>query len=309
MEQGPTRRLPGEASLVVREPPPEQTMAWLLDALDAVEVVQVVPMPGTSTSAMHRVILGFSDGGQAAVVLRRYILEDVLAESPELPSDEVTALRLAASAAVPTPVLLAADVGAERTDVPTVVMSCLTGKPRWEAGDRRRYLQGLSDAMAAVTDVDIPAGTVVRSVSGYTQRSYDPPRWAMQPQVWRRAIEIFHGPVPTGDLCFVHRDFHPGNVLWTRSRLSGLVDWQSAGIGPASIDPGHCRLNMLSYDAHMADQLRTAWEQRTQKSFDPWADVTAIIGTLDSMRSGKNLSRSRLAIEDTLARAVAELSA
>ena len=122
-----------------------------------------------------------------------------------------------------------------------------------------------------------------------------------------RAAEVFHGPVPAGDVSFVHRDFHPGNLLWSRGHLSGVVDWQSACLGPSSIDPGHCRLNMLYYDAALADELRRAWEQRSGRAFDPWADVMSIIGVLDHLRTPEEPSKSRLAIEDALARAVAAL--
>jgi aminoglycoside phosphotransferase (APT) family kinase protein len=146
-----------------------------------------------------------------------------------------------------------------------------------------------------------------RPIEHYRQTRYEPPRWATRPRTWERAVEVFHGPVPVTDVSFVHRDFHPGNVLWSRGRLSGVVDWQAACLGPSSIDPAHCRLNMLYSDAPLADELRWAWEQRSGRQFDPWADATSIIGALDNMRMPKNASRSRLAIENALARAVTDL--
>ena len=288
--------------------PPEATLGWLLGELQATRVVDVEPIRGSSTSALHRVTLRFSGGDQTQVVLRRYVLEEVIEENHNIVAQEINALSVAASASVPTPVLLAADLDAKRTDAPAVVMSWLGGRPRWETKNRRRFLADLVDAMTAVAAVEIPSDVHLRSIRGYTQVSYDPPLWATKPRMWERAVEIFQGPVPDSDIGFVHRDFHPGNVLWRGSKLTGLVDWQSAGIGPASIDPGHCRLNMLYYDPAMADHLRSLWEQRSQRTYDPWADVTAIIGVLDSLRSTKNPSRSHLAIEDTLTRAVADLT-
>jgi aminoglycoside phosphotransferase (APT) family kinase protein len=308
MEDRPIQGLAEERQTIMSASPTEPTLAWLLEALDATEVVEIEPMRGSSTSALHRVTVRSAGDTQKRVVLRQYELTDVLADNPDIASQETTALRLAASAAVPTPTLLAADVGGKETHVPTVVMSWLEGRPRWEAKDRRRFLTGLVDAMTAISAIDVPSEVSVPPISGYAQKSYDPPRWATRPEVWRRAVEIFLGPTPSTDLRFVHRDFHPGNVLWSKAQLTGLVDWQSACIGPASIDPGHCRLNMLYYEPDMADELRTIWEQRAQRTFDPWADVIAIIGMLDPMRNPKNPNKSRPAIEDTLARAVADLS-
>jgi hypothetical protein len=42
--------------------------------------------------------------------------------------------------------------------------------------------------------------------------------------------------------------------------------------------------------------------------FDPRADVMSIVGALDSMRTQKDPSKSRLAIEDALAQTVAHLA-
>ena len=43
---------------------------------------------------------------------------------------------------------------------------------------------------------------------------------------------------------FLHRDFHPGNLLWTDERITGVVDWVSACAGPPEEDIGHCRANL-----------------------------------------------------------------
>ena len=308
MENGPTTAMTDTTRSLVSARPSEQTLRWLVAALDADEVVDVQTMPGGSTSAMHRVTLRGSAPATQTVVLRRYVLEDVLREAPDIVSCETTALRLAATAGIPTPELLAEDPQGQEADAPTVVMSWLEGRPRWEPRSRRQFLVEIADAMVAVAGVKVRPGLVVRPIGRYQQTGYDPPRWATRPSVWERAVEVFHGPIPAGDVGFVHRDFHPGNLLWSRGHLSGVVDWQAACLGPFSIDPGHCRLNMLYYDALLADELRRIWEQRSGRKFDPWADVMSIIGVLDSLRRPRSPSRSRLMIEDTLARAVAQLS-
>ena len=33
---------------------------------------------------------------------------------------------------------------------------------------------------------------------------------------------------PRGERVFNHGDFHPGNLLWRRDGLSGIVDWGHA---------------------------------------------------------------------------------
>jgi hypothetical protein len=98
------------------------------------------------------------------------------------------------------------------------------------------------------------------------------------------------------------------DVLWVRGRLSGVVDWQWACVGPRSIDPAHCRLNLFHYSPTMADDVRTVWEQRSGLSFDPWADLASIIGTLDSIRGRRDPNAAMWTIEAALKAAVSALS-
>ena len=62
--------------------------------------------------------------------------------------------------------------------------------------------------------------------------------------MWERAFAIFDGPLPPGPRGLVHRDFHPGNVLWADGAVTGLVDWASAELGHPHADIGHCRWNL-----------------------------------------------------------------
>ena len=97
-------------------------------------------------------------------------------------------------------------------------------------------------------------------------------------------------------------------MLWVRDRLSGLVDWQWACVGTRSIDPAHCRLNLLQYNPKMADDVRTVWEQRSGLSFDPWADLASIIGTLDDIRGRRDANAAMWSIEAALKNALSALT-
>lgn len=130
---------PGQlAAQLMREPPPDATLAWLMRELDAPTVVDVSPMPSGSTSAMHRVTLVDRDGRERRVVVLRYALADVVAESPDVAAVEARALELVERLAVPTPVLLALDAHANQTDLPTLVMTMLEGRLVWET----RWVRG-----------------------------------------------------------------------------------------------------------------------------------------------------------------------
>ena len=46
---------------------------------------------------------------------------------------------------------------------------------------------------------------------------------------------------PTG---FIHRDFHPGQTVWSGDRLTGIVDWLTGSRGPYAVDVARMRLNL-----------------------------------------------------------------
>ena len=263
---GLTPEQTGQTLGLMRARPPDRTLRWLVDTIapDG-EVVDIGVMPGGSTAAMHRATIRRPNDTTRTVVLRRYVLDRILDETPDIVTHEAHAIVLVAPLVVPTPELLARDPSGAQTDAPALVMSALDGRPAWETL-RRHHLDTMAEALVELHSVPPEALTRARPIRHYEQAVYEPPRWTTKPALWERAFELFHGPIPTDDLAFVHRDFHPGNLLWTRTRLTGIVDWQAACVGPASIDVGHCRLNMTYSDPLQADRLRTAWEQASGRT-------------------------------------------
>jgi aminoglycoside phosphotransferase (APT) family kinase protein len=82
------------------------------------------------------------------------------------------------------------------------------------------------------------------------------PAWTSIPQVWRAAIDVCASPPPSGPVAFVHRDYHPGNVLFSGRHRTGIVDWVNACAGPPEIDIAHCRLNLaLRHGLAVADDF------------------------------------------------------
>ena len=59
-----------------------------------------------------------------------------------------------------------------------------------------------------------------------------------------RLIDRLAPNVPQSRGVLVHGDFWTGNILWLDDKLSGLIDWDNAGLGSASIDVAKCRLDL-----------------------------------------------------------------
>src|SRR5215218_2248171 len=145
----------------------------------------------------------------------------------------------------PAPALVAADPDAAVCDVPTLLLARLPGAPPDLAGDPSRLVAGLAAALPPIHAVAGP-GPVPLHRRFYDPEQLVPPAWSDRPALWERAFAVAAGPPPDDRACFIHRDYHPGNTLWTGGRLTGVVDWIGGSRGPPSVDLGHMRVNLAA---------------------------------------------------------------
>ncbi|HVQ88004.1 MAG TPA: aminoglycoside phosphotransferase family protein [Actinomycetes bacterium] len=292
--------------LLLRTDPPAASLLWVEESTNA-NVTSVEAVLGGTSSAIHRITVISKTNVHKSFVLRRYVRSD----PDELPADlaarETQSLRAIQGLDLPTPEVVAADESGERTDVPAVLMSDLAGRIEWAPADVEPWLRGLAEALPHIhsASADVHAGMPDYGV--YAQDSYDPPPWASDPSLWERAVEIATRRSSSQSVVLVHRDYHPGNVLWSDQQLTGVVDWQDASTGPPSVDVSHCRINLIrSHGVAAADEFARLWAQISGMTFDPWADVATVVDFLDQLRESKPSSYP--GVEGVLARAVAELS-
>jgi Ser/Thr protein kinase RdoA (MazF antagonist) len=115
------------------------------------------------------------------------------------------------------------------------------------------------------------------------------PDWWSKPAVWKVAVGVFRGPAPDEPVTFIHRDFHPGNVLWKGRRPSGVVDWLHGCRGPVAVDVAHCRLNLwLDLGRDVAD----AWLEVVGGVHHPYWDIADAMSWVpdpshDGLRRGR----------------------
>lgn len=267
----PNQRNPSELPAELRRTTvPPLVRAWIeRETGTAVQVVR--RLPGASTSAVHRIDL---DGGRR-LVCRRYVWPGAITEDPDAPRREVDALIfLARHDRVPAPRVVASDLtGTGVGDgVPVVLMTFVPGRAI-AAPDTRR----LAEVAAAIHDID-PAGFGHGYVPWYVDQLRGPPPGARRLDLWERAIELRPVAMPPYRPVFLHRDFHPGNVLWAHGRCSGVVDWTDACRGPAGCDIAHCRANLIDWaGAEVADRFVAAYESLTGTTHDSYWDVASVL--------------------------------
>ena len=279
-------------------------MAWVEREL-GVHVRSARAYRGGSSSAIHGLRVEDTTGATRTVVLRRYVLDHLNEEEPDLAEREARILGLLGACAVPTPALLAVDPTGGEAGTPAVVMSRLPGRLEWSPFDLASWLVRLVDVLPPIHDAPIRAG--VPEFAPYAPASWDPPP-GCDPALWARALTVFHGPRLDPDLVFIHRDFHPGNVLWRRDRLSGVVDWQAACVGPRAADVWHCRANLVGrFGVATADRFLELWQERTGREYHPWTEAVMLVDALDG--AGRRSPEAQQRLATLLARRLAELGA
>lgn len=251
-----------------------------------------------------------TDGSSVRLVLRRYHDRSRLADDPwYVPGNEAAALELLADTAVPAPRLYAADLAPAVCDVPALLESWLPGEPAWRPRDVDRYLSRTAEVLAAIHAVGLPAPARIPRYEPY----YDPERLrASVPAsaLWQRVARAIDRAWPVHRATFIHRDYHPGNVLWDGTDVGGVVDWATAAIGPPGIDLARMRQNLASHlGAEVADRFVTAYVAAggDPRARDPYWDLVDAADSVPDLAADVGPGGGdRGRFEDYVARVLAE---
>lgn len=247
--------------------PPPETLRWVERAAGrGYRVARLRRLTGGVETATHLVTLRRAAfDGAVHLVLRRphaWALE----HRPHATAEQAAVL---AHVAAHAPGLPAPEVVDHRPDA--VLMRKLPGRIDLAPKDPASWLQQHADTLRAIHDLPPVAGAPHVTGSGDIGERR-PPDWSAHPELWDRALaKIAAGhPGPNTETAFAHGDFQHFNLLWSRGRLSGIVDWSSHAARPPSRDAGHCRLNLaILYGADVADDFAA----RYGRPIDPWWDL------------------------------------
>ncbi|MER7341023.1 aminoglycoside phosphotransferase family protein [Streptomyces sp. NPDC000075] len=222
------------------------TRAWVEDLLpDGERVETATALQGGWTSRMRRLELAGGAAGPRSLVLRSFVEPFYLRHAEGLLTREAAILNLLGGTGVPAASLVAVDPTARHCDHPSLLMSLLPGTVRIDTEEEDRRAGLLARQLLAVHRLEVPAGHRPRAYQAWTSADrVTPPEHTGRPELWRRAADVIRREPPRHRARFLHRDFHPGNVLFEGSgadlRISGVVDWVETSWGPADLDVAHC---------------------------------------------------------------------
>lgn len=247
--------------------------AWVIPWVGS--PVTLSRLTGGWTSTMLRL-----SGQKRCAVARLMTREPWRTHGAELTTREHQVQQMLARTDVPAPTSIALDSSGEECGVPAHVMSLLPGAVDINRADRAS-LTVLATALAQIHQVQatIP---VRRYESWAWEAKFVVPDWSRDPNLWHSAFNLLrHHEPPSTDSVFLHRDFQPRNVLWDAGRVSGIVDWVEASIGPRWLDVAHCSTHLaIQHDSSVGQEFGRIYAAFTDATPQPYLDVMDIVGNL-----------------------------
>ncbi len=236
------------------------------------------------------------------LVLRWYGGGIFLEVEPDAIAREVAVLTALATTSVPAPRLVAWG-----EDPPVVLTTLVPGETRTDLPDPGA-LRAVLDAIHAVDPGPLTAWTYRGYHLGTDLRR---PAWWRDANLWDQLVRRTADSRPTAPAVVIHRDFHPDNVLWTGSAITGVVDWGNACLGPAAFDVAHYRVNLAQlHGPDATDALLPgdpAWDIEAALGYIDWWDGPAGVDAWVGYWPQLSAETARSNLERFAARALAAL--
>ena len=258
--------------------PDAEVLAWASAVLDA-EVT---------------VLRGLRQGGSPWLLRagdREVILRAARAGRAAETATEVAAMTCAArvpGAVLPVAELLGYDL-AERTGYALVLTACVPGTSMIPLDPDPERLRALGAVAARISSIELtPAPALpVRSRPIEAEDFAGLRREQGAPDLLRAAEAAVAAARPAdGRLGLVHGDLWCGNTLWDDGRLTAVLDWDCAGVGPAGIDLGSLRCDAAwCHGPDAAAHVLRGWEAEAGRpaSDVPYWDAVAALASPPDM--------------------------
>lgn len=266
---------------------PDRAVRWVTDALGpGSRLLAARRLRPGGWHVNHALDVACADGPVRRLVLRRWARPGWEADDPDYTvGREVRVLNLLAATQVPVPEVVAAEPDGSRCDVPAILATRLPGHPPRPAdAEAEGFCRQLAQTLAlihAAGDGALPSLLPYRLY--YDRAGAEPARWMCGSPVWARAIAAVREAPPPTVPTLIHRDYHPENTLWSRGRLTGVVDWTQASWGPPELDVAHMRWNLAAdHGQQVADRFLASYRAITGRALQhqPYWDLVSLLDLL-----------------------------
>ena len=266
---------------------PDQAARWVTRRVGpGSQIVSARRLRPGNWHVNHAVNVADGRGRIHRLVLRRWARPGWATADPDYTVErETRVLDLLARTPVSVATVVASDPAGTQCDVPAILATRLPGHSPTPADRGAEGFCGqLAETLAAIHDAGDSAAAHVPPFRLYFDRAHAvPASWMTGSPVWSQAIAVARQAPPASTMTLIHRDYHPENTLWSRRRLTGVVDWTQASWGPPELDLGHMRWNLVSdHGQQVADQFLACYRATTGRTLDdqPYWDLISLLDLL-----------------------------
>jgi aminoglycoside phosphotransferase (APT) family kinase protein len=280
--------------------------------------------PGARVTRLRRLTGGAGGTDVYDVALDqapRRVVVKIYPDGDEAASSEWSRLEFAQRVAAPVPEPIAGDLELFWFGRPAVVMSWLPGRPDVTPEDTDSWVAALAQTLAEVHDTVVDgAGDALTPFPPV--EAWHPEGEAHHPLA-AAAVSAVTARLPSlsSERVFTHGDFHPGNVLWQRGRISAVVDWSAARLGARWSELAYCRADVcLLLGPDVADRLADAYSDIVGGTSDDlgvydvmWLfnirhHAQVALGAYREQGYAADLQRSRAHLDEQLRRVLGRLA-
>ena len=260
----------------------------------AYPAAEVLDWASTALNTEVTVLRGLRQGGTPWLLRagdREVVLRVARAEQVAETATEVAAMAHAARVAgaiLPVAELLGYDL-AERTGYGLVLAACVPGTSVIPPEPEPERLRALGAAAARISSIELsPAPALPVRSRPIEGEDFAGLRREQGASDLLRAAEAAVAATQPGDDRYglVHGDLWYGNTLWDDGRLTAVLDWDCAGVGPAGIDLGSVRCDAAwCHGVDAAEHILRGWEAEAGRPARdvPYWDVVASLASPPDM--------------------------
>lgn len=253
---------------------PAEAIAAIVARIEPLStVVATSGLPGGLSSWMTTVEVERPDGSRHLFVIRRGRRPD--AERHTLPFGvEFELLGHLAAHGIPVARPRGFDDSGRILPQAFVVLDFVRGTTRFATDDPVGMAIQMADVLASIHDLDTTSASLPALplhadrmqgwvITDLIRREPDP---SLREDLVRHHLDE-HWPPPATELCLLHADYFPGNIIWDGDAIAAVIDWESAALGDPMADIATTRLDLRwAYGAEIAERFTDRYLTVTSRS-------------------------------------------
>lgn len=256
--------------------PAEGLREWVADISGCAAFDAITALQGGSVAELWR--FDATADGRAVSIVAKQAAIDSPQEEIDFIGREAQVLEALQSFDLPVPEVLASDPHGICSGRAALLMTPVPGNLLGGEGELRAAIEPMARMLVRFHRAtrDLLAGRRYRPWFDFD--ALEAPTWGLKQPLWQRGVDTAQRQAPPSADGFIHRDPHPGNMLFDGAQPTALLDWPNAGRGPLSADVGRMCLNLaVLLDVDAAAAFRGAWEDACSLRHDPLLDLYGLL--------------------------------